>query len=82
MADVVEINAQTQEVIERVFNERELAQRERDAARVEADAAAAQAEVDAEKAAKQAKKALRQSARAKLIALGLSEDEAQEIAGI
>jgi hypothetical protein len=75
MADVVEIDAATNTVIERDFTEAELAQRV-----IDAEEAAALAEVAAEEAA--AKVALRESALAKLTALGLTEAEAAEIAGV
>jgi len=74
MSDVLEINAQTGERIERDFTAAERKQREKD--RAEA-AAAAQAAAD-EAAAREAAKA---SALAKLEALGLTADEAQAIAG-
>ena len=75
MSDVLEINVQTGERIERDFTAEELAQRTRDQV---ADEAAAQAAADA-LAAKEAAKA---SALAKLQALGLTEAEAAAIAGI
>ena len=75
MSDVLEINVQTGERIERDFSPEELAQREKDQAEAEA---AAQAIAD-QAAAKEAAKA---SALAKLEALGLTADEAAAIAGI
>lgn len=75
MSDVLEINVQTGERMERDFTPEEAAQRAKDQAAAEA---AAQAEADA-LAAKQAAKA---SALAKLEALGLTTEEAQAIAGI
>ena len=75
MSNVLEINVQTGERIERDFTPEELAQRAKDQAAAEA---AAQAEADA-LAAKEAAKA---SALGKLEALGLTAEEAQAIAGI
>lgn len=74
MADVVEINASTGEVIERNFTEQELAQRAIDLAEFEALQLAKIAE-------EEAKAATRQSALDKLMALGLTEEEALAIAG-
>lgn len=74
MADVVEINAATGEVIERDFTPEEIVQREADIAAAEAAALAAQEEADA-------KAAVRASALQKLAALGLSEAEATAFAG-
>lgn len=75
MADVIVINAKTGERTERDFTPEELAQREADAlAFAEAEAA--------REAAVQEKAAVRASALAKLAALGLTEAEAAEIAGI
>ena len=74
MADVIEIDAQTGEVIERDFTPEEVAQREADARAAEDAQAALEAEI-AEKAA------ARQSALDKLMALGLTEAEALAIAG-
>ena len=74
MADVLEINAQTGDRVERDFTAAEKKQRDKDAAQA---AAAADAAAD-EAAAKEAAKA---SALAKLEALGLTADEAQAIAG-
>lgn len=74
MADVIEINALTGEVIERDFTEEELAQRKKDLA----------AEKKAEKARvaeEEAKAATKASALAKLAALGLTEEEAKAIFG-
>jgi len=75
MSDVLEINVQTGDRIEREFTADELAQRKKDQA---AAAAVAQAAAD-EAAAREAAKA---SALAKLEALGLTAEEAQAIAGI
>ena len=66
MADVIEINAATGEVVERDFTPEERAQREKDAADFAAAAAAAEAAA-VERAAKRA---------ALLERLGISEDEA------
>jgi hypothetical protein len=74
MNDVLEVNVQTGERIERDFTPTEKKQRDKDIAAAEA---AAQAALD-EAAAKEAAKA---SALAKLEALGLTTDEAQAIAG-
>lgn len=74
MADVVEINAKTGEVVERDFTEAELAQRE-------VDAAAAVAAAEAEAQVKARKQGKRQSAVAKLAALGLDEDEVAALIG-
>lgn len=74
MADVMEIDALTGQVIERDFTEEEKAQRDKDAK-------------EAEKAAKglakeeKAKAAAKESALAKLAALGLTEEEAKAIFG-
>jgi hypothetical protein len=75
MSDVLEINVQTGERIERDFTADELAQRNKD----QADAAAA-AQAAADKTA--AREAAKASALAKLEALGLTADEAAAIAGI
>lgn len=75
MSDILEINVQTGERIERDFTPEEAAQRAKDQAAAEA---AAQAQADA-LAAKEAAKA---SALAKLQALGLTEQEAAAITGI
>lgn len=74
MADVLEIFADTGEVIERDFTPEELAQREVDAAAY----AAAQAQAEAEAAAKVA---ARESAMQKLAGLGLNEQEISAIIG-
>ena len=74
MTDILEINAQTGQRIERDYTPEEAAQRAKDQAAAEA---AAQAAAD-EAAAKDAAKA---SALAKLQALGLTEAEAAAIAG-
>ena len=75
MADVIEINALTGEVIERDFTPDELAQREIDRlAHEEAEAARI--------AEEQAREATKQSALDKLKLLGLSEEEARAIIGI
>lgn len=68
MADVVEIDAETNEVIERDFTPEELAQRELDIQEYEATAAAAIAD-------QEVKDAARASALSKLTALGLTEEE-------
>jgi hypothetical protein len=68
MADVIEVDAITGEVIERDFKEEELAQRELDLA------AATEAQEAAESAAS-AVLAAKESAKAKLKKLGLTEDE-------
>jgi hypothetical protein len=81
MADVVEINAKTGEVVERDFTPEEKAQRQADRAEEKARKAAEKAADDEAKAARQAKKALRASAHAKLLALGLTADEAAALAG-
>lgn len=74
MADVLIINAQTGEVVERDFTPEELAQREADAA--------AHAAVEAEREASvQAKAAKRQSAVGKLKSLGLDDDEIDALIG-
>lgn len=72
MADIVEIDASTGEVVERDFTEEELAQRAADFAAFEAAEAARVAE-------EEAKAAARQSALDKLMALGLTEKEALAI---
>lgn len=74
MTDVIEIFADTGEVIERDFTPEELAQRELDTAEFEK----AKAE---EEAANAAKLASRESAMQKLAALGLNEDEIKSIIG-
>lgn len=74
MANVIEIDAITGQVIERNFTEEELAQRELDAA----EYAAAQAAREQEETNKLAAK---QSAIAKLTALGLDENEIAAILG-
>jgi hypothetical protein len=71
MNDVLEINVETGDRVERDFTAAEKKQRDK-------DMAAAQAAAD-EAAAREAAKA---SALAKLEALGLTADEAQAIAGI
>ena len=81
MADVVEINAKTGEVAERDFTPDEKAQRQADRAAEQARKAAEKQADDDAKAARQAKKALRASAQAKLLALGLTADEAAALAG-
>ena len=68
MADILEINMQTGERIERDFTPEALAQRETDAA-AEAERAALEAEQQA------AHEAALESGRAKLLALGLTESE-------
>ena len=68
MADVIEVDAITGEVIERDFTEEELAQRELDLT------AATEAQETAEAAAAAAL-AAKESAKAKLKKLGLTEDE-------
>lgn len=71
MADVVEINAATGEVVERDFTPEELAQREKDAA--ESALAAAEAE---------SARAKRDQERAALLdRLGITEDEAALLLG-
>lgn len=70
----VEINCETQEVVERPLTPAEIEQREADAAAF----AAAEAE---RLAAEEAKAAAKASALAKLAALGLTEEEAQAIVG-
>lgn len=74
MANIIEIDAITGQVIERDFTEEELAQRELDAA----EYAAAQAAREQEETNKLAAK---QSAIAKLTALGLDENEIAAILG-
>lgn len=81
MADVVEIDARTGAVTERDFTAEEAAQREIDAADEQARKQAEKDADDERKAARQARKALRQSAEAKLLALGLTADEAAALAG-
>jgi hypothetical protein len=81
MADVVEINAKTGEVVERDFTPEEKAQRQADRAAEQARRAAEKAADDEVKAARQAQRALKQSAKAKLLALGLTVDEAAALAG-
>lgn len=73
--DLLEINAETGERIERDFTPEEAAQRAKDQAEAEAAAEAAAAALAAKEAAKA-------SALAKLEALGLTAEEAQAIAGI
>ena len=68
MTNLIEINCETGEVIERPLTAEELAQREVDAA----TAAAVQAEREATEAAALAAK---ESAQAKLAALGLTAEE-------
>jgi hypothetical protein len=68
MANAIEVNCTTGEVIERPLTAEELAQREADAAAF----AAAEVEREATKAAAQAAK---ESAQAKLAALGLTAEE-------
>jgi hypothetical protein len=70
----IEINCETGEVTERPLTAEELAQRELDAAQ----AAEQQAQREAEEAARIA---AQESAKAKLAALGLSEDEIKAITG-
>lgn len=74
MADVLEIFADTGEVIERDFTPEELAQKEIDAAEYAAQLAA----IEEEKAAKEA---AQQSAIKKLKKLGLNEEEISAIIG-
>jgi len=70
----VEVNCQTGEVTERPLTAEEIAERE-----------AAMAQAEAEQAAREAEEAARleaqESAKAKLAALGLSEDEIKAITG-
>ena len=68
--DVLEINAETGETIERDFTPEELAQREADAKSAKAREKAEQAAIDA-----------KQSALAKLAALGLTPEEINGIIG-
>jgi hypothetical protein len=81
MADVVVFNARTGERVERDFTPEEKAQRQADRAAEQARRAEERAAADAEKAARQAQRALKQSAKAKLLALGLTADEAAALAG-
>lgn len=74
MADVLEIFADTGEVIERDFTPEELVQKEIDAAEYAAQLAA----IEKEKAAKEA---TQQSAIKKLKKLGLNEEEINAIIG-
>ncbi len=74
MADVIEIFADSGQVIERDFTPEELAQRATDAAVAEQAAADALAE-------RERKEAARVSAIAKLSALGLDADEVAAILG-
>lgn len=74
MADVVEINVETGEVIERDFTEEELAQRKKDEAEFKK---AEKARVAAEKKDAETKA----NALAKLAALGLTEEEAKAVFG-
>lgn len=74
MADVVTIITETGERIERDFTPEEIAQREKDLA----DAAAWQAEFEAQMAARQA---ARESAIAKLLDLGLTQEEVEALVG-
>jgi len=74
MADVVEIDAITGEVIERSFTEEELVQRAADLAAFEEAEAIRIAEEEAKTAAKA-------SAVEKLAALGLTEEEVRAIVG-
>ena len=68
MTTAIEVNCATGEVTERPLTAAELAQRE-------ADAAAAEVRQAEEDAAAQEKATAKASARAKLAALGLTEDE-------
>ena len=81
MADVVELDVATGIRTERDFTPEERAQRAADKAAEQARKAEEKAADDEAKAAKQAKRALRQSAQAKLLALGLTADEAAALAG-
>jgi dihydroxyacid dehydratase/phosphogluconate dehydratase len=74
MPDIVEINVETGEVIERDFTEEEIAQRKKDEAEFKKAEKARKAE---EKKAADTKA----SALAKLAALGLTEEEAKAIFG-
>lgn len=74
MADVIEIDAITGEVVERDFTEEELAQRAADLAAFEEAEAARIAEEEAKTAAKT-------SAVEKLAALGLTEEEVKALLG-
>ena len=75
MADVLIVNAATGERIERDFTPDELAQREADAT-AEAERAALEAEQQA------AHEAALESGRAKLLALGLTNDEVEAMTNV
>ena len=75
MADVIEIDASTGEVVHRDFTPEEIAQRE-------ADFIAAQEAAAAKEAEEAARNAARLSAATKLNALGLDENEIIAIVGL